>query len=225
MNAHTDPAFSLRAALVAGIRDSRWRPGERIPTERALCDSHAVGRATVRRVLAQLKEAGLITQTVGSGTYVADDARERLPVAPADAAAFSPADLMDARMLLEPALIDAIVRNATSVDFRALEECCDRSEAAPTLEQFEHWDAALHQALAQATHNAVCIAVFDQLRDARNRGEWGVMKKKSVTPERRAAYQREHRLLVEALKNRDRDAAREALMAHLAGIRRNMLGY
>jgi DNA-binding FadR family transcriptional regulator len=226
MTTYSDPAYGLRSALLAGIRDGRWRPGERIPTERALCDTHAVGRSTVRRVLAELKEGGLITQTVGSGTYVTGDAREKLPALPDENdAVFSPAQLMDARMLLEPALIDAVVRNATSLDFRAMEECCDKGEAAGTLEQFEYWDAALHQKLAEATHNAVCVSVFAQLRDARNRGEWGVIKRKSVTPERRATYQREHRELVEALKNRDRDAAHAALLAHLVTVRQNMLGY
>ena len=58
MTTYSDPAYSLRSALLTGIRDGRWRPGERIPTERALCDTHAVGRSTVRRVLAELKEAG-----------------------------------------------------------------------------------------------------------------------------------------------------------------------
>jgi len=225
MPALPDPAYRLRSALLGGIRDGRWRPGERMPTERALCETHAVGRSVVRRVLGQMKEDGLIRQTVGSGTYIDEQALARLPELPADDPSFSPAQLMDARLLLEPALVDAIVRNATSADFREMEECCEKGEAAATLEQFEHWDAALHQKLAEATHNAVCVGVFQLLRDARQRGEWGVMKKKSVTPERRAAYEREHRALVEALKSRDRDAAREALLVHLRGIRLNMLGY
>jgi DNA-binding FadR family transcriptional regulator len=63
----------------------------------------------VRRVLTQMKEMGLITQSVGSGTYLAPDALERLaqaaPVADAilPGTGTSPAELMEARMAFEPA--------------------------------------------------------------------------------------------------------------------------
>jgi DNA-binding FadR family transcriptional regulator len=57
----------------------------------------------------------------------------------------------------------------------------------------------------------------------RSQGEWGVLKKRSVTPERRMQYQAEHRRLVQALKSRDTRAAREAAMEHLLRVQRNLL--
>ena len=48
---------------------------------------------------------------------------------------------------------------------------------------------------------------------------------KSLTPERRQAYQEEHRALVNALKERDEERARGLIMGHLVHIRRNFLGY
>jgi DNA-binding GntR family transcriptional regulator len=59
----------------------------------------------------------------------------------------------------------------------------------------------------------------------REQGDWGVLKKRSVTPERRAIYEQEHRDLVAALKARDAEAARELMEAHLVQVRRNMFGY
>jgi DNA-binding GntR family transcriptional regulator len=59
---------------------------------------------------------------------------------------------------------------------------------------------------------------------AREQGAWGMLKKNSVTPERRKRYQREHRELVTALKRRNAQRARALLERHLEGVRFNLLG-
>jgi DNA-binding GntR family transcriptional regulator len=45
-------------------------PGERLPAERALAEQLAVSRVTVRRALQELSEAGLISSSVGRGSFV-----------------------------------------------------------------------------------------------------------------------------------------------------------
>lgn len=189
-----------------------------------MMESYQVGRSTVRRVLTQMKEMGLITQAVGSGTYVAPDAHDRLPVPTAQPRATSPAELMEARMAFEPALIDLVVSNAVAADFDAMEECCRNAEAAATFELFEYWDGALHNAIAAAAHNNFVMSVFNLINDVRERAEWGALKKKSLTPERRQTYQKEHRALVAALRDRDAAAARKLIVAHLVNVRGNLFG-
>ena len=63
------------------------------------------------------------------------------------------------------------------------------------------------------------------MNQVRAQGEWGVLKRRSASPERRAAYQQEHRALVAALQDRDGARATELCLAHLAHVRRNLLGY
>ena len=75
-----DPAAQLRDTILDNLRTRTWRAGHRIPTERALGEQFGLSRSTVRRVLHDLKRQRLITQTVGSGTYVADAALESLSV-------------------------------------------------------------------------------------------------------------------------------------------------
>lgn len=220
---------SLEASLLENLRSQQWRAGHRLPTERELSASTGLGRAGVRRVLARLKERGLISQTVGSGTYVTAEASRLLAQDARDAepsvAATSPAELMSARMVLEPAIVEMVVLHAHSGDFERMLECCDRAEAATTLEDFEHWDGRLHEVIAEAAHNTFVLAVFRLMTQARNQAEWGQLKRRSVTPERRLEYQREHRALVEALMERDATRAREQCLAHLAHVRHNMMGY
>ena len=132
---------------------------------------------------------------------------------------------MSARLALEPALVELVVGNATEADFARMDECNERAEAAATLEEFERWDAALHESVAAATHNGVVDSVFRLLGEARRHNEWGVLKRRSATPERRLAYQQEHRALVAALRQRDAEAARRLCLAHLLHVRTNLLGY
>jgi DNA-binding GntR family transcriptional regulator len=66
--------------------------------------------------------------------------------------------------------------------------------------------------------------VFKLMNQARMQGEWGMLKRRSVTPERRAAYQQEHRQLVAALRERDLERALECTRGHLQHVQRNLLG-
>jgi DNA-binding FadR family transcriptional regulator len=221
-----DAAAALRETIFANLRSRTWRAGHRIPPERELGEQFGISRSTVRRVLQDFKRKQLITQTVGSGTYVSEQVHEALSVLPGGPArAISPAELMSARLVLEPALIEMVIGNATAADFARMDECNEKAEAARTLEQFEHWDARLHEAIADAAHNGFIAGVFRLMNEVRAQGEWGMLKRRSATPGRRLGYQQEHRALVAALKERDAMRARALCLAHLLHVRTNMLGY
>ena len=48
------------------------RPGERLPSERALSERMDVSRPSLREALADLQERGLLTTRPNAGVYVAD---------------------------------------------------------------------------------------------------------------------------------------------------------
>ena len=221
-----DTVALLRETILDKLRTRVWRAGHRIPTERALSEEFGLSRSTVRRVLADLKRKRLITQTVGSGTYVTEQVHEALAeMSPAATAlSVSPAELMSARLVLEPALIEMAIGNATAADFARMDECNHRAELSTTLDDFEKWDTALHEAVADAAHNGFITSVFHLMSQARSQNEWGMLKRRSATPERRLEYQQEHRALVDALKNRDAQRAKALCLAHLVHVRVNMLG-
>ena len=77
---YANGASAIRAALLANMRSGHWRAGEKLPTERALSETYQIGRAAVRQILAEAKERGLITQTVGSGTFVSKEAGTLLEI-------------------------------------------------------------------------------------------------------------------------------------------------
>ena len=229
-----DSAYLFRATLLEQLHSGQWQAGERLPTERAFGVQYQISRSTVRKVLFDLKTQGLIAQTVGSGTYVTDKAvGASRPHKTATAAAVvpdaawhtSPAELMQARMALEPAIIDLVIGNATPADFEQMDKCCTLAEAAVSVEEFEVWDGMFHETIAHAAHNGFVARLFKFMNQARAQGEWGMLKKRSLTPARRLAYQSEHRALLHALKARDPVLAKALATEHLTHVRRNLLNY
>src|SRR3954469_6626697 len=47
-----------------------WEPGTRLPSHRELAVEFGVAPLTMRQVLAQLEEQGLVSRQVGRGTFV-----------------------------------------------------------------------------------------------------------------------------------------------------------
>jgi len=218
-------AQALASYLLTEIRSGRIPVGVKLPGERDLGERFSTSRGSVRRVLGALRDAGWITQAVGSGTFVARPAHN-VSADWSDAGQLSdqtsPAELMEARLLIEPLMPALIVRHATRADFDRMHECLVQGEQAQTIEDFEHWDGALHQALAQATHNHFFLQVLALTNRVRQQGDWGRLKRNSLTPQRRTEYECQHRAIVAALEDRDAQQARDALTAHLTQIQRNL---
>jgi DNA-binding FadR family transcriptional regulator len=212
--------------LLDMLASGRYAPGSKLPTERAISQQLEVPRSAVRNALAALEAEGLVVRRIGSGTFAAEQrapAQETRPplVSVSDA---SPTEIMEARLLIEPRIGALAVANATAQDFERMESCNRNAEGADGFQRFEHWDAALHQAIAEATHNRLIIGIYTAITRARDQADWGELKRRSLTDERRDRYREEHRRIVAALRARDAAAAEAALLDHLRGVRQNLLG-
>jgi DNA-binding FadR family transcriptional regulator len=217
-------AGSLRVILEQEIRSESWQEGDRLPTERELCARFQVARNTLRRALQPLEEGKLIVRHVGRGTFKSG-AAVQVPSDPFELdsfEAFSPADVMECRLIFEPGLVPHVVARATKADLDRMAECLKQGEAAASLAEFERWDAALHDAIAAATHNHAAISMSRSLAKVRQQARWGILKARSMTPERIAKVQVEHSAIVAALCNRDQSQAHALLRNHLLHVRTYM---
>src|SRR5918995_4848367 len=64
--------------IAKGIESGVLAPGDRLPSERALCEQLGVSRATVRRAVEELTTDGLV-EARGRGSYVRGDAVSEPP--------------------------------------------------------------------------------------------------------------------------------------------------
>jgi len=67
--------ISVADALESDIRNGVLKPGEKLPTHRELAEIIGINISTATRVYQEAERRGLITGTVGRGTYVATDYR------------------------------------------------------------------------------------------------------------------------------------------------------
>jgi len=211
-------------------------PGSRLPTERQLVADLGVTRSGVRQALAALEADGLVSREVGRGTFFSDkafsagagqafDALRGTPgEVPAAVADFAPADVMTVRRLLEPQAMPLVVMWATARDFTEMERCLAGGDQAVNYEEFETWDLALHRCIMAAAHSPLLAALYSVIESARHGQDWGDLKRRSASSQRRALYQEDHRAVVAALRVRDADAAVEAMRTHLTRVNEHLLG-
>lgn len=85
-------AEAIREAIASG----ELRPGDKLPTERALAAKHGASREAVRGALHVLAETGQVSSTQGSGWYVRNEVPLRYPLHTIDAGrASATADVWD----------------------------------------------------------------------------------------------------------------------------------
>ena len=220
-----DVSSALREQIVLGA----WPAGQQVPPERELAQHYGLARNTLRRVLRRLEDEGLLERHVGRGTFVRQAAPAPLPAATTRQEVAvrlkgaSPADLMEVRLIVEPQVVALAASRASASDLQGVEQALKQSIAAKGLAEFEHWDAQLHLRIFRAAKNAILSAWCEAINQVRNEPDWYRLKKRSLTPELRLTYDREHSDIVMALKERDPELARKALAQHLTRVRDSLL--
>lgn len=209
----------LRAYL--SQRDPTAEP--RLPPERELCGLLGVSRGALRKALAVLEAEGDIWRHVGKGTFIGGP-----PPAPVDplaeiADATNPADVMRARILLEPEIAREAALHASAGDLARMQECLVESRRAESWRHYETWDNSLHRAIAEATGNRTLVALFDTLNAIRRAVVWGRLRPIPAGPPASHHSFAEHEAIVRAIADRDRTAAAEAMRRHLQSVERHLL--
>lgn len=231
------------------IADGLWQVGTKIPTERELEQELGVSRNTLRKGLRQLEEQGRIERHVGRGSFVADpSAKAPMQARPFEAykaavaataiirpkeqaedgglidqiRGASPSDVMDVRLMIEPAAAELATYRASAENFTQIQNCLDRMRAAADVPEFEHWDSMLHVAIMSAARNDLLLTMYKAINEARNQPEWMRLKQRSLSPAQRDLYQQQHVDIVGALMDRDPVRAREFTLAHLRAVRDNL---
>ncbi len=152
------------------IRRGALKPGDRLPSERELCEKFGVSRVTVREALRVLESTGLIEIRVGArgGAFARAPSSDRVGEGLADLLstdAMSSSDVTEARQVLEVGLVPLACRRADEADLETLAEICDRSEEALRRGEYRlSLSAEFHLGVAQATHNAAIVMLVESFR-------------------------------------------------------------
>jgi DNA-binding FadR family transcriptional regulator len=195
----------------------------RLPPERDLSAALGVTRTELRKALGTLEAEGQIWRHVGKGTFMGNRPVDTLSDIAALSKRTNPAELMRARMIIEPEIARAAALTATPMHLAELRMCQARTREAATWRQYETWDTRLHRTVAEATQNTPLLGLFDMLNALRRAVTWGRLRSNPVKPEPDHHSFTEHETIITAIENRDMNGAAAAMRAHLRSVERNLL--
>ncbi|MFS0794617.1 FadR/GntR family transcriptional regulator [Microbacterium sp. 1P10AE] len=205
------------------LREGRLAPGDRLTPERELASQLGVGRSSVREAIRVLEVLGVVRTATGSGpsagAMIVTTPRGglaaflRLQVA---ASGFPLDDVVRTRIVLEGDVAETLA--ASDADLTEVHGILDAMDAeALRREDFLALDARFHQALAEASGNAVVAAMMAGLRssiESYTQSGAALLEDWESTSARLRA---EHRAVVEAVADGDASVARDRIRAHIAG--------
>jgi DNA-binding FadR family transcriptional regulator len=195
----------------------------RLPAERELSESLGVSRGDLRKALAVLEKDGRIWRHVGRGTFVGSGPVEETIGISEIAGRTNPADVMRARLILEPEIAREAALHATLSDIAAMRQSLVQTREAVTWRQYENVDNLLHRQIAQASRNNVLLGLFDVLNAVRRTVVWGRLRSEGARPPADHHSFADHERIVEAIAERDLGGAAAAMRLHLQQVERRLI--
>ena len=141
------------------IQETPYKAGDKLPTEKELCESTGAGRNTVREALKILASRNVLEIRQGAGTFVSE--KQGIPDDPLGFSMVNDhvkltKDLLQVRIMLEPQIAALAAQCAKEPEIKELEEILEEMEAAmKKREDYSELDTKFHTKIAQCTHNIV----------------------------------------------------------------------
>lgn len=202
------------------IARGELKPGDRLPTEKALGEAFGVSRAVVREAIARLKADGLIETRQGSGAFVVKAPKTiNLRFWKGVGSEMDELrDIFELRAMVEGAVAELAAQRRNKRDLSAMaRHLREMDEAMASGRDGTEADDNFHIALAKATHNAYISRLVEFLgrhfSDSRKLS-WQGTRNELAHPQE---AQREHRVLFEAISLGSAEAARRCALEHLRG--------
>jgi len=197
------------------ISEGELKPGDRLPPERELIKQFGVSRPSLREALNSLVAMGFLEIKQSKRTFVKSVASGRMEdplslLIKTDTQKIF--DLIEVRKAMEAWGASQAAQRATEEDIKRMESIID--EMGKAIEEGRDWDkedADFHLAIAQATHNMVQTHIMSTLYDLLRESVARIFTDKTKM---KKLFQ-QHSRIVNAIKNRSPEKARERTLEHL----------
>lgn len=216
---------SLTAGLVQAlgdrVRDGRWPPGSKLPTEGAIMEEFGVSRTVVREAISRLQAARVVETRHGVGTFVLGQGEgSTFRIDPQQVATLQDViGVLELRIGMETESAALAAMRRTPENLAAIRAALEAVAAAIR----EGRDGAgpdfqFHLEVARATQNAQFAELMTTLGGTmipRARLD----QAQPATAEREAYLRRvnaEHENILQAIERQDAEGARAAMRTHLA---------
>lgn len=224
----------IQKKIKDAILEGRLKSGDRLPTEKEMAEQFGVSMVTLREALRALEIFGLIEKRKGrgGGIFVSQMDDESVKTSLGNYLSFqnlSYHHLLEVRTIIEPSIIRLVVDKLTDEQIQELEDNVAYSEkrtqeVVPFLSDTDFFDldqknVDFHRLLAKGTGNPILSLtvnyVFDFLYDCES---------EVLSPDVKFIMDntKDHRIILDYLKLRDRDHAEQAMVEHLKTVNKTL---
>ncbi len=201
------------------ILKKKYKPGDRLPSERSLAEQFHISRHSLREALRILDVMGLIEIKVGDGIYVKEV--NFLPYIESVNLSISSRlqmerdsfiKLWEVRKILEVGMVDLSTRQITEPFLKSLWRCIEEMQKnIGNQDVFISFGIRFHRLIAEAGQNEILILIWDTLANLIRRSHDKIYRI-SRSPKRSLLA---HKKIYFALKKRDVQEAMEAMKQHM----------
>lgn len=221
-------ADAVAQDLELRILEGSLKPGDRLPAERVLAIELSVSRPTLREAIQKLVSKGLLATKHGGGTVVTDRLQASFSDPWKEMLEGHPllhTDMLEFRHMLEGEAALLAAERATDADieridaaFAALEQAYDRDDMQACIDT----DVAFHQAIAEASHNAMMGHLSASLMRVVHGHVADNLVHLHALPAQWAQIRAQHRAIWQAVRAREAQASKRVAREHLSFVRQSM---
>lgn len=225
---HTIPLSEQVASLIESkIIAGDFQVGDRLPTEYDLASMYQVSRTVIREAIKALKGKGWVETRGAKGTFVVYNMTKSVQSSFDATVRMNPEDsfsnLIQVRLILEPEIAALAAASASPEDIATMRQAVSQMDKAladnKNVEDFLRGDFSFHLAMAESTGNnlihLIIAPVVNLMRDVQTYHLLHVDGGKRRSQEN-------HRKIMEAIQNRDPEAARKHMYAHITQVREDI---
>jgi len=200
------------------IKKGILKPGEKLPSERELASLLGVSRTSVREAIKALSFSGYLEVIQGKGTYILEIATQYDEIVNffSEFSNYSLDYLMEARIMLEGEFARLAAANASQEEIDVIERVFNEICNSKDTNTFFVKDLQFHLTIAKATHNPIMNGLMKIIVEMLYKETQKIIEISEDTRENTIETTRD---LVQAIKNRNAEQAKELMSKHIRNIR------
>lgn len=194
--------------------EQRFLPGSKLPNENVLSKELNVSRTTLREAIRILATGGILEIRRGRGTFVREDfaINQGGEFSSLASVKVKAKDLYEMRLIFEPEAAYYAAQRGTEEEIqRILALGAEIEERIRQKKDRTKVEQAFHKSIARATHNEFMNQLMPVIYEGINKG----VRLSQAYEEVEQATLIEHRMLMDFLKSRNAEGARNAMRIHI----------
>lgn len=210
--------------IKTAIQKGEFLPGDKLPPERDLAKQFSVSRGVVREAISVLESKGVVEVKPGKGVFLSTNPQEdlfELLNSLVENENSSLIELLELRQSIESQAAYYAAQRRTQRELDKIEDALNKLEACFLEGKVAaEEDFQFHMAVAEASHNSMMVHTLRLIADVIIQGLYEARSDALLIPGQAKIAMEEHKKIFQAIKDKDPESARNAMINHLENVKK-----